>query len=78
VRAGGAGEIAGAVVESLVGEQGEREGFFGVFRDAQTGRWNDFDPAESGGELRENERVPCAASRDDKLMDFCFGEDEAV
>ncbi len=48
VRAGGAGEITGSVMEGFVGEQGEREGFFGVFRDAQAGRWNDFDPAESG------------------------------
>jgi hypothetical protein len=34
VRAGGAGKIAGAVVESFVGQQGKCEGFFGVFRNA--------------------------------------------
>ena len=65
MRAGGAGEIARAAVESFVGEQGEGEGFFGVFRDAEAGRWNDFDSAESGRELRNDERIICAASGDD-------------
>jgi len=78
VRAGGAGKIAGAVVESFAGQQGKCEGFFGVLRDAQAGRWNDFDFAESGGELRNNERIFSAASGDDELMYFCFGEYKAV
>ena len=65
MRAGGAGEIAGTVMKGFVGEQSKGEGFLGVFRDAEAGRWNDFDSAESGGKLRENERVPRAASRDD-------------
>ena len=42
-RASGAGEIAGALVKGLVGEQGEGEGFLGVAQDAKFGRCEDFD-----------------------------------
>ena len=76
--ASGAGEIAGPVMEGFIREQGERERFFRIRRDAELRRRKDFDFAQCGGKLRENQRIMRAATGDDELMDFVFGKDEAV
>src|SRR5882762_11962912 len=53
-RAGGRREVRGAPVERLVREQGEGQGFLGVFGNAEAGRGQDLDAGKSGGELGEN------------------------
>src|SRR6266446_1917141 len=77
-RAGGGREVRRALVEGLVREKGEGEGFLGVFGKAEAGRGQDFNAGKSGGELRENKRIVSAAARDDKLVDPCFGENKTV
>src|SRR5208337_1056149 len=74
----GTGEIGGAVVEGCVGQEGEGEGFFGVFGDAEFGGRENFDGGKSGSELRHDERIVSATAGDDELADFCFGKHEAV
>jgi len=66
------------VAPGFVGEEGEGVGFFSVFGDAEMGRGENCDGGKGGGELRHDERIVSAASGDDELVDFCFGENEAV
>src|SRR6266851_8943994 len=77
-RAGGGGNVAGAVVKSLVRQQGKSESFFCVFGYAELRGWNDLDLRKGGSNLPHDERVVGAAAGDDELMDFGFWQDEAV
>lgn len=77
--AGGAGEIAGALMECFIGHERKGEGFFGVSGNAEGGGGKNFYAGtERGGELRHQKRIFCAAAGDDELMNFYFGEDESV
>lgn len=72
VRAGGAGEIAGAAVECFVSEECKGEGFFGVFGNAEARRRKNFCAVQGSGELHQKKRVLCAAAGNNELADFCF------
>ena len=65
--AGGAGQIRGAAVHGLVGQHGENECFLGVAGQAQVFCRHDFNFAQGGGELREDERIAGAAAGDEQL-----------
>ena len=56
-RAGGAGQVGRAAVKGLVGKNGEREGFLGVFGHAERGGWKNADTGQARLELRANQRI---------------------
>ncbi len=65
-------------MEGFVGEESEGEGFFGVLWYAEVRGRKDLHSGQSRGNLSHDERVVGATAGDDELVDFGFGEDEAV
>ncbi len=65
-------------MKRFVGQYCKRECFLGVYRDAKSRRGQDLDPRKCSGELGEDQRIVGATAGNNELVNFCFGQNEAV
>ncbi len=72
------GKLLGAPVKCLIRQDGKSEGFLGFCRHSKAVRMDDFDARHGSGQLRHHQRIFRAAPRNDQLIHFDFGQNQAA
>src|SRR5579872_6070125 len=67
-RAGGAGEIVGALMPGFVGEDGEGEGFFGIAGNAEFVGGNNFQRRQQRDEIGDKQGIASTSAGNDEVV----------